>query len=150
MFVQCQRAWGRKVGSSVQGGTLWLCWYNLTWSLVVADSEVGGHASASVGKTARAVDSGAADLGGSGPDNLGEVAPSVESRLVVDVGWCGLSVHGGEVARFVVVEQLGDDRGDVAGRAAGGDVLAVSTTIGLTEGFGQYMKEHGRRHTYVS
>lgn len=114
------------------GGALWIHWYNLTWCLVVADGEVWGDAAASVGKTAIAVVGSASDGGGSLPDDLGEVSPSVESSLVVDVGWCGLAVHGREISGLVVVEQLGDDRGDVAGWAAGGDVLAVSTTIHLT------------------
>lgn len=74
---------------------------------------------------------GASDFGSSLPDDLSEVSESVEGYLVVDVCWCGLAVHGCEISDFVVVKQLGDDRGDVAGWASGGDVLAISTTIHL-------------------
>jgi len=98
---------------------------------VVADSEVRRHAAASVGKTAAgAVVGCAADLGGALPDDLGEVAPAIESGVVVDVRWGRLAEKASEVADLVVVEELGDDRGDVAGWRTGSNVLAVASTVG--------------------
>ena len=103
----------------------------LTCWLVVADGEEWWNGAASVGKTtARAVVGCAANLIGALPDDLGEVSPAIESLAVVDVGWGALAVEAGEVVDLVVVEEIGDDRGDVAGWRTGSDVLAVSSTVG--------------------
>jgi len=74
-----------------------------------------------------AVDGSAANVGCALPNDLGEVAIPVEGSVVVDVGRCGLAIEASEVAHLVVVEQLGDHRGNVVSGAAGGDVLAVSS-----------------------
>lgn len=58
------------------------------------------------------------------------MSPTIESCAVIDVGWGGLAIKAIEVADLVVVEELGDDGGDVAGWSTGGDVLAVSAAIG--------------------
>lgn len=96
----------------------------LTWALVVADSEVWGDTTTSVGKTAgRAVVGGAGDLGGVLPDDLGEVAPGLE---IAHVGL--LSVESGVEGLLSVVEHVADDSRDVVGSNTSSDVLAVSTT----------------------
>jgi hypothetical protein len=102
----------------------------LTRRRVVADREVWRNVAAGVGKTlTRAVISRTADLGAALPDDLREVSPAIESGLVVDVGWGGLAEQTAEVADLIVVEQLGDDRGDVIGWSTGSDVLTVSSAI---------------------
>jgi len=104
--------------------------------LVVANSEDGCDVGADVAKTLRtialasAVDGGATNVSGTLPDDLTEVAPAVESSLVVDVGRGSLAVETAEVGSFVVVEQFGDNGGHVVSWAAGSDVLAVSATVG--------------------
>jgi len=80
-----------------------------------------------VGKTARAVLSGTADLGGTLPDELREVTPLFE---VGHVG-VGLAVEVGVVADFAVVEQLSDDSRNVVGLDTSGNVLTVVTTIDI-------------------
>ena len=98
----------------------------LTRRTVVADSEVRGHAVASVCQTlAAAVDSSTANLGGTLPHDLREVTPCVE---VGHVGAC-LAVKVVVVADLTVVEQIGNDSGDVCGLDTGGDVLAVVSTV---------------------
>jgi hypothetical protein len=104
-----------------------------TGSLVVANSEEGSDVATGILETtaAAAVIGSTSDLGSSLPDDLGEVTPTVESGLVVDVGWSSLAVQSVEVTSLVVVEQIGDDGGHVVSRAAGSNVLAVSTAIGV-------------------
>lgn len=99
-----------------------------TWTLVVADGEVRGNASADVGETIRAVLGRAADVGGLLPDDLGEVAPELE---VGHVG-VGLAVLVGEVWLLAVVEQVSDDGRDILRLDTGSDVLAVAATSNLT------------------
>lgn len=103
-----------------------------TGRLVVADCEDWCDIAADTLETARAaaIIGGTSNLGGSLPDDLGEMTPAVESIDVVDVGRCGLAVQSVEVTSLVVVEELGDDGGHVVGGAAGSDVLAVSAAIG--------------------
>ena len=78
-----------------------------------------------VGKTARAVLSGTADLGGALPDKLREVTPLLEVGHVR----IGLAVEIGVVADLAVVEQLGDDSRNVVGLDTSGNVLSVVTAI---------------------
>jgi hypothetical protein len=80
-----------------------------------------------VGKTARAVLSGTADLGGTLPDKLREVTPLFEVGHVR----VGLAVEVGVVADFAVVEELGDDSRDVVGLDTGGNVLTVVTAVDI-------------------
>jgi hypothetical protein len=103
-----------------------------TGSLVVANSEDWGDAATGTleASGAAAVIGGTSDFAGSLPHDLGEVTPAVEGSLVVDVGRCRLAVHSIEVTGLVVVEQLGDDGGDVVSWAASSDVLAVTAAIG--------------------
>jgi hypothetical protein len=109
-----------------------------TSRLVVAHSENGCDVRANVAETlgtialASAVDSGAAYESGGLPDDLSEVTISIECGLVVDVRWGGLAIETIVVGCLVVVEQLSDDGADVVGWAAGGNVLAVSSTVGRT------------------
>jgi len=99
-----------------------------TWVLVVADGEVRRDEAANVGKTlGGAVGGGAANMGGTLPDDLGEVAPLLE---VGHVG-VGMSVQILVPANLAVVEQIGDDGGDVARWNTRSDVLAVPATIHL-------------------
>ena len=103
-----------------------------TWRDVVAHSKDGSDISADIAEAlwtvalSSAVISGAANLGGALPHDLGEVTPAVKGAFIVDVGGSGLAVETSKVARLVVVEKLGDDGGDIVSRASGGDVLAVS------------------------
>lgn len=62
------------------------------------------------------------------PDDLGEVAP------VLEVGHAGLSLAVETIvpADLAVVEQVGDDGGDVVARYTCGDVLTVATTHRIT------------------
>jgi hypothetical protein len=78
-----------------------------------------------IGKTARAVLSGTADLGGTLPDELREVTPLFEVGHVR----VGLAVEVGVVANFAVVEELSDDSRNVVGLDTGGNVLTVVTAI---------------------
>lgn len=80
-----------------------------------------------VGKTPRAVLSGTADLGCALPDKLREVTPLLKVGHVR----VGLAVEVGVVADFAVVEQLGDDSGDVVGLDTSGNVLTVVTAIDI-------------------
>lgn len=80
-----------------------------------------------VGKAARAVLSGTADLGGTLPDKLGEVTPFLEVGHVR----VGLAVEVGVVADLAVVEQLGDDSRNVVGLDTSGDVLTVVTAVNI-------------------
>lgn len=101
----------------------------LTRRLVVANGEVRGDVATSVGKTGRgAVDSGAANLSGALPDDLGEVTPLVE---VAHVGGL-LAVLALVKTNLAVVEKLGDDSRNVVSLDTGSDVLAVSATVHLT------------------
>ena len=106
---------------------------HVTLCLVVADGEVRSHVAASVGQVLRrAIDSSAADLSGVDPDHLGEVTPLVEvghervfGVLVVGVGGVQVVV----VTNLAVVEQLGDDRGNVVSLDTGSDVLTISALV---------------------
>jgi hypothetical protein len=99
----------------------------LTRGTVVADSEVRRDVLTNVGKTARAVLSGTADLGSTLPDELGEVTPLFEVGHVR----VGLAVEVGVVANFAVVEELGDDSRDVVSLNTSGNVLTVVTAIDI-------------------
>ena len=52
---------------------------------------------------------------------------------VLEVGhvWVGLAVKTVEEVDFTVVEEVGNDCGDVGGLDTGGNVLTVSTTVGV-------------------
>ena len=94
--------------------------------LVVANGEVRSHVAASVGQVLRrAIDSGASNLGGALPDDLAEVAPFVE----VVHGRVVLAVELVVERDLAVVEQLGDDRGNVVSLDTGSDVLTVSALV---------------------
>jgi hypothetical protein len=97
----------------------------LTRGTIVADSEVRRDVLTNVGKTARAVLSGTADLGSTLPDKLGEVTPLLEVSHVR----VSLAVEVGVVANFAVVEELSNDSGDVVSLDTSGNVLTVVTTI---------------------
>lgn len=108
----------------------------LTWSLVVADSKVGRDSRADVGEALTgAVMSGTAQLGGALPYDLGEVAPLFEQRHIR----AGLVVKTLEEIDFAIVEEVGDDSGDVTGFDTSSDVLAVTAASSLT-GVGQQSK----------
>ena len=80
-----------------------------------------------IGKTARAVLSGTADLGSTLPDKLREVTPFLEVSHVR----VGLAVEVGVVADLAVVEQLGDDSRNVVGLDTSGNVLSVVTAVDI-------------------
>jgi hypothetical protein len=107
-----------------------------TRRLVVANGEDRRNIGTNIAEALRtialalAVDSSTSDTGGTLPDDLGEVAPSVKGSLVVDAAGCLLAVLGSEVSSLVVVEQLSDNGGDVVRWAASSNVLAISTVIG--------------------
>jgi len=96
--------------------------------LVVADGEVRRRTSqGSVSsKTARAVLSEAANVGGRLPDDLGEVTPDLEVGRVLNTV---VRLVGIDLA---VVELVGDDLSDIPGRGSSRDVLAVATTIDIS------------------
>ena len=96
----------------------------LTCRAVVANSEGDRRGGIDVAK-ARAVDSGASDLGGSLPDDLREVAPFLEQGHV----WGGLSVEVLEVTHFIVIHQVGDHDSNFISRGTVANVLAVSATV---------------------
>jgi len=73
----------------------------------------------------RAVDGGAADLGGVLPHDLAEVAPLVEVGHVRVFLAVELIVEGD----LAVVEQLGDDRRDIVSLNTSSDVLAVFAAV---------------------
>lgn len=104
----------------------------LTLFRVVADSEVRRDVATGVAKTlSGAVNSGAANLGGVAPDDLGEVAPLVESVHVDFLLAVLVAVEG----NFSVVEELSDYGRDVVGLDTGSNVLAVGANrvnIGFT------------------
>lgn len=97
----------------------------LTRGTVVADGEIRSDVLANVGKSARAVLSGTADLGSTLPDKLREVTPLLE---VGHVG-VGLAVKVVVVANLAVVEELSDDSGNVVSLNTSGNVLTVATTV---------------------
>lgn len=97
----------------------------LTRGTVVADGKVRRDVLANVGKAARAVLSGTADLGSTLPDELRKVTPLLE---VGHVG-VGLAVKIVEVTNLAVVEKLGDDSGNVVSLNTSGNVLTVTTTV---------------------
>lgn len=98
-----------------------------TRAAVVANGEVRRNVLTNVGKAARAVLSSAANLGGSLPDELREVAPLLE---VGHVG-VGLAVEVVEVTDLTVVEELSDDGRDVVGLDTSGNVLTVATAVDI-------------------
>lgn len=101
----------------------------LTGRLVVANGEVWRHITGDVGKTlAGTVLCGATDMSGGLPHNLGEVAPRVEVR---HARIC-FTVEAAEPVDLTVIEEVGDDCGDVVRFDTGGDVLAVPATIDTT------------------
>ena len=57
------------------------------------------------------------------------MSPTVKGRGIIDARWRRLPEEAAEVLNLVVVEQLGDDGGDVAGWRTCGDVLAVASTV---------------------
>lgn len=99
----------------------------LTRGTVVADSEVGRDVLTNVGKTARAVLSGTADLGSTLPDKLREVTPLFEVGHVR----VGLAVKVGVVTNFAVVEELSNDSRDVVSLDTSGNVLTVVATVNI-------------------
>jgi hypothetical protein len=112
-----------------------ICASHVTLCLVVADGEVRSHVATGVGQLLRrAVNSGAADLGGVHPDHLGEVTPLVEvghDRVFgVRVGGVG-GVQVVVVTNLAVVEQLSDDRGNVVSLDTGSDVLTISALFNV-------------------
>lgn len=107
---------------SVESGQSYLTW----WS-VVADGEVRSNVRTDVGETAWAVLSGATDSGGVLPDDLREVAPVLEVGHV----WVRLTVKAVEPVDLTVVEEVGDDSGDIGSFDTSGNVLTVATTVGV-------------------
>lgn len=97
---------------------------NVTGRRVVADSEGQGGTGVDVAQ-AVAGNSGAGDVGGTLPDDLGEVAPLVE----VGHAGVGSTVGGREEFDLIVVHQVGDHGAHIARINAVADVLAVATTI---------------------
>jgi len=93
--------------------------------LVIADGEVRGDVAADTLKTVLAVLGGTTEHVATLPNNLGEVTPVFEVGHV----WLGLTVQVGEPLLLAVVEEVGDDGGDVARLDTGGDVLAITTTV---------------------
>ena len=90
----------------------------------------GRNVAAGVGKTAcGAVDSGAANRSGVGPDDLGHVAPNVEVAVVESAAGLAVVASISVGALLTVVEELGDDSRDVVGLDTSSDVLAVSATV---------------------
>lgn len=97
-----------------------------TWALVVADSEVWGNTGPGVFKDA-ARRCNAGNVSGALPDDLGEVAPSLE---VAHVGFLAVVTS---VERFLsVVKHVAYDGGDVRALDTGSNVLAIATTTGST------------------
>ena len=100
-----------------------------TWGLVVANSEVWGNTAARVSETrSRAVGSEAANFGSARPDDLGEVTPKLELAHV----WVLTAILSREEWLLAVVEQVGNDSGDVVSRHTSSDVLTIATAIHLT------------------
>lgn len=91
---------------------------------IVANGEVWADASASVGKSVRAVLSGASDAGGGLPDDLRKVAPEME------VAHVRLTTVSGIEVDLIVVHQVADHARDIRGRRSSADVLAVTTPTG--------------------
>ena len=105
---------------------------NLTWRVVVADGEERWNIRANIAKTlAGAVDGSAANISAADPDDLGIVAIAVKRRFVIDVVGGGLAVQAVEVPDLGVVEEVGDDRGDVVRGRTGRNVLAVAAASGI-------------------
>lgn len=99
----------------------------LTWGLVVAYSEVWRNIATDVGKTtAGAVLGSTADLGGTLPDDLGEMTPVLEVGHV----WLRFAVKTVEVVHLAVIEEISNNGRDVVRLNTGSDVLAVSSTGG--------------------
>lgn len=100
----------------------------LTLRVVVADGVPRGVLKDGA---SRALDSGAADLGGVLPDNLGEVAVELDVHAIRGV----LLAVEGPVAHLTVVPLVGDTTGgglllhviDVTSSTPRGEVLAVAT-----------------------
>lgn len=70
----------------------------------------------------------ASNVRGALPDKLGEVTPVLEVAHV----WLSLAIKVCEVLDLAVVEEIGNDGGDVVALDSGGDVLAVPTAINIT------------------
>lgn len=100
----------------------------LTRVLVVADSEVRRDVAANIAETVGAVGSVASNVGSALPDDLGEVAPLLEEAHV----WVCEAVVAGVKGLLSVVEEVGDDGGDVGRLDTSCNVLAVSTTVDIT------------------
>lgn len=98
-----------------------------TWRTVVADGEVRRDVAPRVDEASGgAVVRSAADPRRVDPHDLREVAPAVEAGQV----WSRLAVVVVEVGLLVVVEEVGDNEGDVVGGHTGRDVLAVAAATG--------------------
>lgn len=97
----------------------------LTWRLVVADGHIWWNIRCDIGKTLWTIVGSTADLGGSLPDDLREVAPVVEVGHV----WLTLAKIVTVPVLFAVVEQLGDNDRDVVGCDTCCDVLTITTNL---------------------
>lgn len=89
---------------------------------VVADGEVGLNTRACVRQSVGAVLRSAADLGGTSPNDLAEVAPAREVAGVNIVAAVGSWIVG----HLVVVHVVRDHKGNLVGREASPDVLAIA------------------------
>jgi len=104
---------------------------------VVANGEerrnVRGHVTETVGTVALAgaVNRGTSNRRGALPNNLGVVTIPIEGGVIVDVVGRGLAVKAGKVVDLAVVEEIGDDGGDVVFRCTSSDVLAIAATTSL-------------------
>lgn len=72
-----------------------------------------------------AILSGTAEMRGALPHDLSEMAPLLEERH----GWIGFTIETVVVADLTVVEEVGNDRGDVVGLYTSSDVLTVPATV---------------------
>lgn len=95
--------------------------------LVVADGEMAGNIRTHVAETSSSTIFGPArHMSGIDPGDLRKMSPGME------VAHVGLATISGIELDLAIVKLVGDDLGDLRGWGTGRDVLAISTTTGLS------------------